>query len=375
MHDVILVGGGPVGLFAAILLRQAGLDVLVLEQRTSRSIQSRAIGIHPPALQALAQAGIAENLITRGVSIHQGVARSAGQEVTRLSFAGLPRNYPFVLAIPQIQTELVLETRLAAVAPGAFRRGVSVTGVHDASGSMLVTTSTGDVLQAQLVIGADGGKSTVRTSVGVSASLQRYPDTYLMGDFADASTDRSSAVLYLESDGIVESFPLPDGVRRWVVRTPSLVRSPTPDALAELIRARTGVDVDVASTSMLSAFDVQRRLAQRFVAGRTVLIGDAAHQVSPIGGQGMNLGWLDATELVPIISASLVDGRDIGRELAAFDTRRRRAAATAARQAHLNMALGRPLPRQVLSARNAVFKRVNAVPAVHDAIARTFTMQ
>ncbi|WP_343212869.1 NAD(P)/FAD-dependent oxidoreductase [Arthrobacter sp. H20] len=215
MRDVILVGGGPVGLFAAILLRQAGLDVLVLEQRTSRSTHSRAIGIHPPALQSLAEAGVAEDLIARGVRIHQGVARSAGREVTRLSFAGLPCDYPFVLAVPQIQTEQVLETRLAAVAPGAFRRGVSVTDVHDAGESMLVTTSTSEVLQAQIVIGADGGRSTVRTSAGVATSLQRYPDTYLMGDFADTSADRSTAVLYLEPTGIVESFPLPDGVRRW----------------------------------------------------------------------------------------------------------------------------------------------------------------
>ncbi|MHA7154846.1 FAD-dependent oxidoreductase [Arthrobacter sp. TMN-50] len=375
MPDLILVGGGPVGLFAAIMLCQAGIDVLVLEQRTSRSTHSRAIGIHPPALQALAGAGVAEDLIAQGVTIHQGVARSAGREVTRLSFAGLPCNYPFVLALPQIQTEQVLETRLAAVAPCALRRGVAVTDVHDAGGSMLVTTSTGDVLQAQLVIGADGGRSTVRTSAGISASLRRYPDTYLMGDFADESVDRSTAVLYLEPDGIVESFPLPDGVRRWVVRTPSLVSAPTPEVLADLIRVRTGVDVEVASTSMLSAFAVQRLLARRFVAGRTVLIGDAAHQVSPIGGQGMNLGWLDATELVPIVKASLVDGRDVGRDLAAFDARRRRAAVTAARQAHLNMALGRPLPQPVLSARNALFGRVAARPAAHDAIARAFTMQ
>ena len=375
MRDVIVVGGGPVGLFAAILLRQAGLEVLVLEQRTTRSGHSRAIGIHPPALASLAQAGVADELISRGVRIGAGVARSAGSDVTRLSFADLECDYPFVLAVPQIRTEQVLETRFAAVAPGAFRRGVTVTAVHDIGASMLVTTSTGEVLQARLVIGADGGKSTVRSSAGIPASLQRYPDTYLMGDFADSSADRSTAVLYLEPGGIVESFPLPDGVRRWVVRTSSLVASPTPDVLAGLILARTGVRVDVDSISMLSAFDVHRRLAQRLVSGRTVLIGDAAHQVSPIGGQGMNLGWLDATELVPIITASLVDGRDVGRDLSAFDQRRRRAAVTAARQAHLNMALGRPLPRPVLAARNALLGRCNAVPAVHDTIARTFTMQ
>ena len=375
MHDVIVVGGGPVGLFAAILLHQAGLEVLVLEQRTARSTHSRAIGIHPPALESLAAAGVAEELIGRGVRIRDGLARSAGRDVTRLCFADLACDYPFVLAVPQIQTEQVLETRFAAVGPGAFRRGVTVTAVHDAGGSMLVTTAAGEVLQARLVIGADGGRSTVRSSAGVPASLRRYPDTYLMGDFAGPSDDRSTAVLYLEPGGIVESFPLPDGVRRWVVRTPSLVDSPTPELLAGLILARTGVRVDDGSSSMLSAFDVHRRLAQRLVAGRTVLIGDAAHQVSPIGGQGMNLGWLDATELVPIITASLGDGQDVGRDLAAFDQRRRRAAVTAARQAHLNMALGRPLPRPVLSARNALLGRCNAVPAIHDAIARTFTMQ
>ncbi|MBP2218125.1 NAD(P)/FAD-dependent oxidoreductase [Arthrobacter sp. CAN_C5] len=375
MHDVILVGGGPVGLYAAILLRQAGLDVLVLEQRTTRSNHSRAIGIHPPALQALAEAGVADELMLRGVKIREGVARSAGREVTRLSFTGLPGDYPFVLAVPQVQTERVLEDRLAEVAPGSFRRGVEVTGVFDTGPSMLVTTASGEVLQAQLVIGADGGKSTVRASAGVTSSLQHYPDTYLMGDFADTSEDRSSAVLYLEPDGIVESFPLPDGVRRWVVRTPSLIDSPTAAMLGQLILDRTGVSVDVGSTSMLSAFGVHRRLARRFVVGRTVLIGDAAHQVSPIGGQGMNLGWLDVTALVPIITASLIDGADVGQALAEFDAGRRRAARTAARQAHLNMALGRPLPAPVLALRNALFGRGNRVPAVHDTIARTFTMQ
>ena len=375
MHDVILVGGGPVGLFAGILLRQAGLDVLVLEQRTARSSHSRAIGIHPPALQALAQAEVADELIARGIRIHEGVARSAGEEVTRLSFAELPCEYPFVLAVPQLQTEQVLEGRLAAVAPGAFRRGVEVSGVFDTGPSMLVTTTAGEVLQSRLVIGADGGKSTVRASAGISVTLQGYPDTYLMGDFADSSADRSTAVLYLESDGIVESFPLPEGVRRWVVRTSSLVPSPAPELLAQLIADRTGVAVDVGSNTMLSAFDVHRQLARRLVAGRTVLIGDAAHQVSPIGGQGMNLGWLDVTELVPIITASLVDGDDVGGLLTLFEAGRRRAASVAARQAHLNMALGRPLPRRVLTARNALFGRFNRVPAVHDTIARTFTMQ
>ncbi|MDQ0733626.1 FAD-dependent oxidoreductase [Arthrobacter agilis] len=378
MHDVIVVGGGPVGLYTALLLRQAGLDAVVLERRTERSNHSRAIGIHPPALRALAAGGIADELRARGVPIRDGVARSAGRHVGTVSFSTLPGSDQYVLAVPQAVTEEILERRLQEQFPGTLRRGVAVLTTRDDGDRVLAVTRGpgGDAtLEARLLVAADGARSSVRDDAGIRAPRRSYPDCYVMGDFQDSTQDGDDAVLYLETGGIVESFPLPGGVRRWVVRIGRPMDRPTAEDLTRLIRNRTGVTVDPRTNSMLSAFEVQSRVAERFVAGRTVLVGDAAHEVSPIGGQGMNLGWLDAVRLAPIIAASLRDGHDVAGRLALYERERHAQAALARRKAHINMALGRPLPAPVMRFRNAVLGALIRNDAVHGGVARAFTMQ
>jgi 2-polyprenyl-6-methoxyphenol hydroxylase-like FAD-dependent oxidoreductase len=203
-----------------------------------------------------------------------------------------------------------------------------------------------------------------------------------MGDFADGTRLGSDAALFLAPEGIVESFPLPGALRRWVLRINRGETAGTaaphapPDArwLAERVRERTGIDVDAGSNSMLSSFGVRSRLARRMVTGRTVLIGDAAHEISPIGGQGMNLGWLDAVALAPLVLAA-VRGADTGAQLQRFERDRMTAAVRATRQAEINMALGRPLTGTLLRLRNNAISAAAAVPALNSFVARRFTMQ
>ncbi|MGW9402953.1 FAD-dependent oxidoreductase [Arthrobacter sp. NPDC055585] len=375
--DVAVVGGGPVGLALAILAVQKGLRVRVLEARTVRSSHSRAIGIHPPGMAALEGTGVTAQLAAEGVQIRTGSARARDTELVSISFAKTSTAYPYVLALPQERTETVLQARLEELDPDALMRGYRVTSLHDdGTGVSLAGTHAGGdfSLRASWLVAADGARSAVRGLLGIRAAGTLLRDCYLMGDFPDNTGDGPVGVLYLEPAGIVESFPLPGGKRRWVAHTRTLHADADAKDLARMVAARTGRSPDAAASTMLSAFAVRTTSLKRLVHGRTVLIGDAAHEVSPIGGQGMTLGWVDAAELAPLLAAT-VGGADTEAQLAAFDRRRRRAAVTASVQARLNMALGRPLPAPVMRARNTVLARLFRSRTLSDAVARRFTMQ
>jgi 2-polyprenyl-6-methoxyphenol hydroxylase-like FAD-dependent oxidoreductase len=375
--DVLIVGAGPVGLYLGALLLQHGVTVRILERRTARSAHTRAIGIHPPALAALDGIGVADPLIDRGIRICHGHAVWAGRDIAHMPFAPVSERYPFVLAVPQPVTEAVLEARVMELDGGALQRGAEVTEMYDDGARVTVDAAVRGTRQrftGTIAVGADGANSTVRQLLGVPVAAKRYAEHYLMGDFPESTGYGHDAALFLEAGGIVESFPLPGAVRRWVVRLPVPPVEPDADVLAELVSGRTGITVDAGGNSMLSSFGVRSRLAARMVAGRTVLIGDAAHEISPIGGQGMNLGWLDAAALQPLIVDAL-QGRQVGAGLRRFDSARRLAAKRARHQAEINMALGRPLTCRPLRLRNGAVQRIAAVPALNTLIARRFTMQ
>jgi 2-polyprenyl-6-methoxyphenol hydroxylase-like FAD-dependent oxidoreductase len=341
----LVVGGGPVGLLLGNLLGSHGIRTLVIDKRAASPAASMAIGLTPPSLTLLNALQLDQIFIAAGVRVDHAVVHGDRGRLGELSFRGLPSAYPFILSIPQAETVRRLQARLESWPTVTLRRGTELTALNqDAQG---VTATLHDLasgwteqVHSAFLIGCDGGDSRVREQAGIATTGGNYPQAFVMADFTDSTGFASQAHLFFTRHGSVESFPLPGGRRRWIIQTEELLRPPPAGLLVDAVRRRTGIDLTGSDCSFESAFAVGHRLARRYFSGRVALCGDAAHLMSPVGGQGMNVGFGDAAGLAEVLVASLHHGADADPLLADYDRRRAVVAKIATGRAARGMWLG-----------------------------------
>ena len=346
MPDVVVVGAGPVGMLCAGELAARGVEVALLERRSAPGSGSRAIGIHAPVLAALEPSGLTERLLAEAVRVGRGEARADGRPLGTVRFDRLPVRFPFVATLPQADTEAALAARAPAPLRGA--RVLAVLPRRD--GVVVRAAVDGRIIErtARVVVVATGGggRDLVYRRDAVPATV--YRDRYLMTDAATAPRPHADvAVVDLGRAGVLESFPLPGGRRRFVVWDEPGA-DPAPEARVVRLRAALaarGEHDAAAAVTDATAFGVRRVAAPRLRNGRVLVIGDAAHEVSPIGGQGMNLGLLDAVGVAPLVARWIRDGEAPEAELRRWEARRIASARRAGRLAAMNTGLGRPLGR------------------------------
>lgn len=356
-HEVVIVGAGPVGLLLACLLVQDGVDVVVCEQREGEDLRSRAIGIHPPGLAVLDRAGIGSAVRAGALALAGGDVLSRGKVLASLAFP----SERSVLVLPQQRTHALLLRRLEEVSPTALRAGCTVRGVRDEGGFVRLRVDVGArrrELTVAFAVLADGVRSGLRAELGLGWRRRAGRARYAMADVPDP-TAGSRALLHCGPGGLVESFPLPGGLRRWVVRAAEGEDLTMADGFGAAIRARTGTDPALESDVVPVSFLAAQHLARTPVRGRIALLGDAAHEISPIGGQGMNLGWMDAGRLATALRAALAR-RDA--DLGDYARATLRAARAAQRRSAFYMAMGAPAPVPAALARESLIRALGTAP-------------
>ena len=184
---VLIAGGGPVGLFSALLLARAGIPVLLFESNAGPLDDPRAATTHPATLEVLGMAGLVEDMARVGLvaPIFQFWDRPSGELIAEFDHALLAEDtaYPFVIQCEQFKTSNLILERLAELPNADIRFEHQVVGVqHDAAGvrvSVRGPQGSAEFAGAYL-IGADGGRSTVRKQCGITFDGFTWPEKFIV---------------------------------------------------------------------------------------------------------------------------------------------------------------------------------------------------
>jgi 3-(3-hydroxy-phenyl)propionate hydroxylase len=307
---VIVVGAGPVGLVAATYLATEGIPVVVIESHRDVPDDLRASTFHPPTLDFLARFGVTDALMAQGLVCPHWQFRDRKQgaiatfDLGRLADA---TGFPFRLQCEQWKLTRLLRARLEDAPEAELIYGARAVALDQSADSVNLTVEREDGTQenfeARYLIGADGARSTIRKEIGVDFEGMTIPELFL---------SLSTRFRYDEVIPDLANIAYISDPNEWLVllRTPSLWRVLLPtdpsESDADMMaparvqeRLQTVVPSDQPYEVVhKTAYRVHERVASRYLVGRVILAGDAAHLNNPLGGMGMNGGIHDAMNLV-----------------------------------------------------------------------------
>ncbi len=296
---VLIVGAGPTGLVLGIELARRGVPFHLIDRLEEPLGWDRAIFIKSRSLEVLAGLGLADAFLQRGRPVHGIDLYSEAAKVADFRFAGLDTPFPYILSIPENETEGILNARLEQLG-GSVERGVEFIGLEQSDSGVRVRLRSHDAgereLDASWVVGTDGFHSPVREAVDDAFDGRDYRRLWGVMDAGISGWRHPREITCVQlQPPIVIPFPLGDDLWRIYFRADS----DNPDvvfALGERLAA-VSPGARLQSPDAPRFFHAHSRVARRYRTGRVLIAGDAAHVSNPIEGHGMNVGIQDAHNL------------------------------------------------------------------------------
>ena len=326
--DILIAGGGLNGPTLALALAQAGLRVIVVDPRPANA---RAGDNFDGRAYALA---VSSQRLLKALGLWAGLAGNSQPIGQVKASQGRPGEgaLPFFLHFDSAEIEegpvgFMLEDRFLYRALLAAMRdrvqnlpGLSVVDQQATSGGIQATLSDGRSLRARLLVGADGRGSGVAARAGIRRQGWDYGQTALVAAIAHHHPHHGIAQQYFMETGPLAILPLP-GNRSSVVWSEThdnarAIAALPDDAFLDVLRPRFGDYLgNISLAGARFTYPLSLSLADRYVADRVALVGDAAHGVHPIAGQGLNLGLRDVAALAEVLVDAARRGEDIGSDL------------------------------------------------------------
>ena len=305
-HAVVVVGAGPVGLSLAIDLAQRGQSVVLLDDADRIGEGSRAICFSKRSLEFWDRLGIGQRMVDKGVVWSVGKIFHGEQQLYQFNL--LPEQghkRPAFINLQQFYAEAYLVDRVDELPAIDLRWRNKVTALEPRNDHVLLTIETPDGpyrLHAQYVVACDGARSSLRQMVGAEFAGQVFEDQFLIADVKMTAAFPTERWFWFDPPFHAGRSALlhkqPDDIWRIDLQL-NRVADPAIEKLPENVRPRIArmLGHDKFDFEWISLYKFQCRRMDKFIHGRVIFAGDAAHQVSPFGARGANSGLEDAENL------------------------------------------------------------------------------
>lgn len=332
MFDVIIVGGGMVGASVAVKLSQAGMQVAIIEKQApaeflaDSKVDLRVSSLNLRSESWLQQLGAWQALAAMRLCPYQRLQASEGNAVVTFSADEIGRTHLGHIVennLVQLALWQQFNQQISVFCPD------SISAFKQTSEYAEVTLTSGQVLQGKLIIAADGANSALRQLAGIGTNGWQYQQACLVVHVKTPYTQQDITWQQFTEHGPRAFLPLPGAEASLVwyddFHRVKQLAALSPAALQQQIIQYFPEQLGQIEVISNAWFPLARMHANRYVQGRVVLTGDAAHTINPLAGQGVNLGFADAEKLTTLLVAAFEQGHDLASAdvLHAYESSRR----------------------------------------------------